>query len=57
LNEPPDWLRKHLVLCRQDQAHYLKSTASAIATEVYDDADRAEEVKPVLVAYLNEVAS
>jgi AAA domain len=50
LADPPQWLAKQLVFCRQNPEGYLEPTARAIAKLSFDEPERWEEVVPVLQA-------
>lgn len=56
LANPEGWLRVQLKLCREDPDRMVRPTCAAIAGDVYGDANRAEEVVPVLQAYLDQEA-
>jgi AAA domain len=52
LDNPPDWLPRQLEMCREEPERWTKPICSAIATHVFGDALRWQEVKPVLEAHL-----
>jgi hypothetical protein len=56
LNDPPGWLARQLEQFRRVPDRYMKPTAAAIASEVYGDALRWEEVAPSLEACLEDSA-
>jgi hypothetical protein len=58
LRNPPDWLAYRLEACHEeDRDRHLRSTCAALATQVYGDGTRAEEVEPVLEAHLEGVGN
>jgi hypothetical protein len=52
LNNPPDWLKKQLRLCRQAPETYLQPTAASLAYEIFGTATRHEEALAALRARL-----
>jgi len=56
LEDPPDWLAKQLVQCRANPNKLFKPTAAALSHVLYGTTERADELAPALVAYLERVA-
>lgn len=51
LHDPPQWLAEQLARCREDD-HLYRPTAAAMSAALYDTPERADELLPVLDAYL-----
>jgi archaellum biogenesis ATPase FlaH len=57
LDDPPEWLRRQMQQCREEPDRFLTPTSATIAYEMYSNPRRADEVLPILKAYVGKRAN